>query len=182
MQPMAFLYYQRDKGVLKNTDQSFSLGGYNLLYQLWNSRGKPTDQGWHVSADDLIKQHSDGKDSCSSAALLIDFDPASKWRIGIIELLDLYIYTYSGSTKEEAAWSPMMLRFSDVLYQEYDHEISEIEKNAILNEIPDPVDKNDFVEFLYLNGSDKGWNWGKNGMTNAAFIQGPARDYFRSYF
>jgi len=35
---------------------------------------------------------------------------------------------------------------------------------------------------LYLNGTDRGWNWGRNGMTNAAFLQNSARDYFRKYF
>ena len=90
---MAFLYYQRENGILKNTSQSFSLAGYNLIYQLWELKGKPTDQGWHVSADELIKKYSNEKDSHSTAALVIDFDPSSKWRIGIIELLDIYIYT-----------------------------------------------------------------------------------------
>jgi len=34
------------------------------------------------------------------------------------------------------------------------------------------------MELLYLNGDNQGWNWGRNGMTNAAFIHGPARTYF----
>ena len=179
---MAFLYYQRANGELKKTSQSFSLAGYNLIYQLWELKGKPTDQGWHVTANDLIKQHSNGKDSHSSAAMLVDFDPNSKWRIGIIELLDVYIYTYSGVTKEESGWSPMMLRFKDVMYEEYDDELSDDKKNKIITLIKDPQSEEDFVEFLYLNGSDKWWNWGMNGMTNAAFIQSPAREYFRAYF
>ena len=75
-----------------------------------------------------------------------------------------------------------MLRFKDILYKEYDSEITDNEKNEKVREIQIPTNEDDFVEFLYLNGSDKGWNWGMNGMTNAAFIQGPARDYFRQYF
>ena len=179
---MSFLYYKREDNILKITGQSFNLAGYNLIYQLWVLKGKPTDQGWHVSADDLIKEYSNEKDSHSSAALIIDFDPKSIWRIGIIELLDIYIFTYSGPSKEEAGWSPMMLRFRDVMYEEYDCEIKETEKMKILCEINDPRTDEDFIEFLYLNGSDRGWNWGMNGMANAAFLQGPARDYFRKYF
>jgi hypothetical protein len=179
---MAFLYYQREKGKLKKTGQSFSLAGYNLIYQLWELNGSPTDQGWHISANDLIKRYSNENDSHTSAAMLIDFDPSSKWRIGIIEILDIYLYTYSGTTREKSGWSPMMLRFRNVMYEEYDDELREDKKNKILESINDTHSSEDFVEFLYLNGSDKGWNWGRNGMTNAAFIEGPARDYFRKYF
>ena len=179
---MAFLYYQRKNGVLNKTGNTFSLAGYNLIFKLWELKGKPTDQGWHVSADDLIKEHSSGKESQASGALIIDFDPNAKWRIGLIELLDIYLYTYSGATRDVSGWSPMMLRFRDVMYKEYDHEIREEEKSEMLDKIHDPDNKEDFVEFLYLNGTDKGWNWGRNGMTNAAFIQSPAREYFRKYF
>jgi hypothetical protein len=28
------------------------------------------------------------------------------------------------------------------------------------------------IEFLYQNGHDKSWNWGRVGATNAAFLQG----------
>ena len=167
--------------MLSMVGHSFSLAGYNLIYQLWKLNGMPTGQGWHVSADDLIKIHSSGKDTHSSAALVIDYDPSSKWRIGLIELLDIYLYTYRAK-KDASSWSPMMLRFRDVMYVEYDHEIYQEEKSELIKEMHDLQNEDDFVEFLYLNGSDKGWNWGINGMTNGAFIQGPARAYFRQFF
>ena len=102
--------------------------------------------------------------------------------IGIIELMDIYAYTYSGATKEEAGWTPMMLRLRDVLYEEYEQEISEMEKEEKIQSIKAPTEEVDFVEFLYVNGQDRGWNWGRNGMTNSPFIGGPARNYFRKYF
>ena len=74
---MAFLYYQRNGGKLINTGRSFSLAGYNLIYRLWESRGKPTDQGWHVTADDLIREYSEGREAHKTGALIIDFDPSS---------------------------------------------------------------------------------------------------------
>jgi len=40
----------------------------------------------------------------------------------------------------------------------------------------------EFVEFLYLQGDDGGWNWGRNGSTNAAILHGEAREYFRKFF
>ena|SRR3990170_8697963 len=178
---MAFLIYKKDNGKLVATEEAYSLAGYNLIFQLWEDRGKPTDQGWHVSADDLIRARTGGQESWDSRSLLIDFNPNSKWRIGLVELLDIYIYTYRVK-QGEASWSPMMLRLRDVLYEESDKEISKEEKRNKIAVIDDPQKDEDFVEFLYLNGTDKGWNWGVNGKTNAAFIHGSAREYFRQYF
>ena len=179
---MAFLVYNKQNGMLIATGETFSLAGYNLIYRLWEKRGKPTEQGWHVSANDLIKIHTKDKESYKTRRLLIDFHPNAKWRIGIIELLDIYVYTYPGAKRDDAGWSPMMLRFRDVMYEEFENEITKKDKEIKINKIQEPDYQEDFVEFLYLNGTDKGWNWGINGMTNAAFIQGPARDYFRQYF
>lgn len=179
---MAFMIYIRNNGKLNYTGQSFSLAGYNLIYRLWEKRGRPTDVGWHLEADELIGEHTEGKEGVKTNALLIDFHPNARTRVGIIELLDVYAYTYSGTTKADASWTPMMLRLRDVLYEEYNAPITDAEKEQKIRSLSDPDNRDDFVEFLYLNGSDKGWNWGRNGMTNAAFIHGPAREYFRRYF
>ena len=179
---MAFIVYKKENGKLIAINETFSLAGYNLIYRLWVNRERPTDQGWHISADDLIKVHTEGKESYKTRGLLVDFDPKSKRRIGIIELLDIYIYTFSSTKPDEAGWSPMMLRFRDIMYEEFEKEITLDAKYGKIMEIDDFENKGDFVEFLYLNGSDKGWKWGMNGMTNAAFIQGPAREFFRQYF
>lgn len=179
---MAFMIYRKQNGNLIQTGQCFRLAGYNLIYSLWEKRGRPTDQGWQLCVDDLIRECSDGKENATTQALLIDFHPNARYRIGIIELLDIFAYTYSGATEKDAGWTPMMLRLRDVLYEEYETEISDQEKEQKIKHLQDPDNKEDFIEFLYLNGSDKSWNWGRNGMTNAAFIHGPARDYFRKYF
>jgi len=76
-----------------------------------------------------------------------------------------------------------MLRFRDVYYEEFETQLVPAQKITILNRLPEyKADSLDFVEFLYLNGDSRSWNWGRNGMTNAAFIQGSARDYFRQFF
>lgn len=179
---MTFMFYDRKRGDLIQTGMYYSLAGYNLIFHLWEKRGKPTNQGWHISADDLIREYTKDKGSIQTNALLIDFHPNARNRIGIIELMDIYAYTYSSATEQEAEWTPMMVRLRDVLYEEYDEEISDVGKEEKIKILNEPSSKEDFIEFLYLNGSDKGWNWGRNGMTNAAFIHGPAREYFRKYF
>ncbi len=179
---MAFMFYERKNGNLIHTGRYFSLAGYNLIQNLWQKRGKPTNQGWHMREDDLIREYTQGKGNIQTNALLIDFHPNARNRLGIIELMDIYAYTYSGTTEKEAGWTPMMLRLRDVLYEEYDQELSDNEKEKKIKSIKAPRGNDDFVEFLYINGPDKKWNWGRNGMTNAAFIHSPARDYFRQYF
>lgn len=99
-----------------------------------------------------------------------------------MELLDIYAYTYPGTSNMDAGWTPMMFRLRDILYEEYENPVTDSEKEQKISRLSDPDNKEDFIEFLYLNGQDKGWNWGRNGMTNAAFIHGPAREYFRQYF
>jgi hypothetical protein len=74
----------------------------------------------------------------------------------------------------------MMFRLGDVLHEEYDHDITPEEKKAITDNLSEPQTNNDFVEFLYLVG--RAWGWGKNGSTNAVFLQKPVREYFRAFF
>jgi hypothetical protein len=137
-----------------------------------------------VDADELIRLRLGDEHSREIRGLVIDFDPKARRRIGLVELLDIYAYTFGGTQAYggEASWTPLLLRLRDLFYEEYSGEISAEEKRQKLASIPEPVDPVESVEFLYLNGTSQGWNWGKNGMTNAAFIQGAARDYFRQYF
>ena len=179
---MAFMLYERairdGHACLLSTGEGFSLAGYNLIYRAWEKHNRPIDKGWHVSADDLIRIGSDGVHSAKTRCLLIDFDPKSTKRIGIIELLDVYAYTFGNDG--DAGWTPLMLKLRDIFYEE--SPTSPAEREARLQMFVEPEDSDEFVEFLYLNGVGRGWNWGKNGMTNAAFIQGEAREYFRKFF
>ncbi len=180
---MAFMVYKKvSQGgdrVLCPTGETFSLAGYNLLHAAWERQGKPVGAGWHASADDLIRIHTQGAQGVDTIGLLIDFDPRARWRIGIIELLDVYAFTTAGD-REGELWSPLMLRMRDVFYETYDPEIDQSKKDSIVARLPEPATLNESVEFLYLGG--KTWTWGKNGMTNAVFLQGPAREYFRRFF
>jgi hypothetical protein len=173
------MFYERKEGYFVPTGENYCLAGHNLIHSLWIEREKPVDKGWHISGDDLVKAQTKGRESASTRALLIDFHPSSRERIGVIELLDIYAYTYAGDEPGSARWTPMMLRIKDIFYSEDPN--TEAEKARCLERlVPNQYDES--VEFLYLNGCDKSWNWGRNGMTNAAFIGGDARVYFRKFF
>ena len=183
---MAFLVYRRSvhNGVegLNATGNAFSLAGYNLIYASWQRRNKPIHQGWHISINELIELYSGGKDSYDTLRFLIDFDPSNKNRVALIELLEIYLYTWGGDTPTSAGWTPMMLRLRDVLDEWSAEPMSPEERTKRLATLWQPAYRGDFVEFLYLKGDDGRWNWGRNGSTNAVFLHDAARDYFRSHF
>lgn len=181
---MAFLLYERvsENGAftLRPTGENFRLAGYNLIFKAWEKRGRPMNEGWHISAPELVGLQTDALHSYETRRLIIDFHPSAVNRICFIELLDIYAYTYETANGGAAEWTPMMFRLRDVLYEEYDHDITSEEKRSIVSSLPDPEASEEFLEFLYLTGST--WNWGKNGSTNAVFLQKPVRDYFRAFF
>lgn len=174
---MAFMLFKkgRDNGVTYYSDvqQGYKLAGYNLLYKAWTKRNKPVECGWSVTADDLLQEH--GKEfNHDSHALVIDFDPNSKNRIGLVEIEAIHIYTYGN--RDGAFWSPMMLELRDVYYDEFDEPLASIQKQEIFARLELSASRKKIIEFLYLQG---GWNWGRNGGTNAAFIYEDARTYFQ---
>ena len=183
---MAFHLFEQSvvsgRTVIRPTGSKFSLAGCNLIYKAWLAHGRPLDNGWRITADELIQILTDRAHNCTTRRLVIDFDPKATWRIGILELLDVYAFTWSDGNGAPS-WTPIMLRLRDIFYKEYNPPIGQAGKSAVLSELPEPEPNcPDFVEFLYLNGPSYGWTWGKNGMTNAAFLQGRARDYFRQFF
>jgi len=183
---MAFLIYQRSqvngKDVLSKTPEQYSLAGYNLIRSIWEKRGKPINEGWSVEVDELIRLKTNGQSDYNSIRFLIDFHPSSKKRIGIIELLRVYAYTYGDHTTRAVYWTPMMFVARDVFYKEFEQKITPEDKERLITKFNGPEYGPPFVEFLYLNGDNYGWNWGANGRTNGAFIEGKAREYFRQFF
>jgi hypothetical protein len=95
---MAFLVFKRvvesNTALLRPTGQHFQLGGHQLIYRAWDAQGRPINQGWKVSADELIRLHTGGNETYATRRLIIDYDPQASWRIGLVELLDVYAYTY----------------------------------------------------------------------------------------
>jgi hypothetical protein len=99
-----------------------------------------------------------------------------------VEPIIIYAYTY-GNDDRSVEWTPLMVKLRDVFYRDdYEIPITPEKKAEVLSALPCSSGKEASVEFLYLNGDKRGWTWGKNGMTNAAFIFGGAREYFRNFF
>lgn len=183
---MAFLLYNvAGKTLLKNPN-GFKLAGNKaggLIHQCWMDKGQPLNSGWAADADELIAARCGQGCSTKTHRLVIDFDPNSKKRIGLVELLEVKVFTYGIKGKPKTAgWSPMMLVLRDLYYEEFVKELSAEDKRERLGEIRPATPKDTIVEFLYLNGDAKGWNFGRNGMTNAAFLHADARAFFRQYF
>lgn len=180
---MTFLLYKPTyDGVATRfapTGQTFKMAGNHLIKKAWIRYGRPIDKGWSVSADELIRILTDDAETYQTLRLFVDFHPGSRRRIGIVEILDIHAYTF-GQTGTEPRWTPFMLRMRDIFYEEdYEPELTDATKATILSSLDDPSDFNESIEFLYMT---KDWGWGRNGMTNAAFIDGKARDYFRQFF
>lgn len=175
---MIFKKERSGDGVFySNAHQGYKLGGYGLLYELWNKRNKPVECGWSVTAADLLKEHSE-EFSSDNYALVIDFHPGATNRIGLVEIEAIHVYTYGN--ENGAFWSPIMLELRDVYYDEdFDEPLTAGRKVEIFARLDISPTRKKIVEFLYLQG---GWNWGRNGSTNAAFIHDDARKYFQRIF
>jgi hypothetical protein len=177
---MAFILFKKERVhsriYYSITDTHYKLAGYNLLYKLWRKRNQPVERGWSVTADDLLNEHDEGF-STADYALVIDFDPNSKKRIALVEIEAIHVYTYGDSNS--VAWSPILLELRDVYYDDDYAELTPDLKRDRLARFELPPRRKRMIEFLYLQG---GWNWGRNGSTNAAFILEDARRYFLDVF
>jgi len=180
---MAFIIYRKenrkDKQFYIHNDESYQLAGWGLIYNLWIKNGKPTNKGWSVSASDLLNEHNE-EYSDETHSLVIDFHPKSTYRIGLIEIEKIHLYTFGEN--EIASWTPMMIELRDVYYKDGYKALRTDEKRKEIGEIEIQESRPKIVEFLYLNGNNLSWNWGRNGMTNASFLYDESRDYFRKYF
>lgn len=86
---MSFLIFEKQTtldghSLLRRTEETFSLAGRALLYKAWEKRGKPINEGWHVTHDELRQLHffpqaprthgeamasQNGRRSCSGVAM-----------------------------------------------------------------------------------------------------------------
>lgn len=164
-------HFEREKEV--------PIYGKNVIYKLWVQQEEPIDVGWHVTSYNLLNALTEGAGTYDSHRLIIDIEPKSKKGINLVEILDIYGYTFKNG------YIILMLRLREILYCEFDTEKTQKEvddmkkKFYIKNPKNDPAE--DIFEFIYLKG-DKGWQPGKVGFVNAAVIPKEARTYFKQFF
>lgn len=177
------LYHIDDNNrTLTATGDPFPLAGNGPIKRLWEQRGKPLEQGWSVTADDIIGALNIPEEKRKYTRLIIDFHPGSNTRIAMVELEEVYLYTYSYEENGEMLpeWTPMLNRYRSVYYKEFDRPLSDGEREDRKQKFDIVSDSKPLFSFRYLKG--KNWLYGKPGATNAAFIYGEALDYFRRYF
>jgi hypothetical protein len=182
---MTFLIYETfsERGAvsLRPTDEIFKLNW--LLQNAWNEKGRPINRGWGASADELIRIHTGGQESYRTRRLLSDFHPSSTERIGMIELLHVFAFTWTDDG-QIPTWTPFMVKGRDVFYKSDYENLSDDDKKKVVADLPefDPEGQ-EFVEFLYSRVNRNGnWVWGRTGMANAPFLYGEARKYFHEHF
>lgn len=166
-------------------NRSISLAGYNAIYNLWTKNNKPINQGWHADLNDLVSLITESTGNEDNYRVIIDFDPKANWRIALVEIINIYAFTYGNKTTDEVWWTPIMLELRDVWVDEELKKPLNIEEKAKeikAFEISNRNLENTIIEFIYLRGDDGGWNFGRVGGANATFISGDARTYFRNYF
>jgi hypothetical protein len=190
---MPFYLYKREEQKkrenFKQLEQVSIAGRHNAIYKIWEKKDKPPiNDGWHITADELIKEINYQDRNSNQIRFIIDYAPSDGRRMTLVELSDIYIYTYGGKTrsKVEVHWSILMLRLRDVFSPEHEwfgHEITHEEKNKKNQEfwIPkqEETKENHFFEFLYLQNN---WQWGKVGNVNAAFIKQESWEFFKKFF
>ena len=183
---MAFMLYEAcNQGGIEHlhfTGEHYSLAGNNILKQLWESKGRPLNQGWHVSADEMIAYWTRHAHSAETRRLLVDASPNTPDRIEIIEIREIWAFTLGDDLTRQAWWTPLMLNIRGVLHCDGVEDMPTEERRAMIHDIRDPEYSPECREFLYLLGDDRGWNWGMSGRTNAAYLEPQVRDYFRDYF
>ena len=166
---MAFYLYKREEreegDKIKEWFQqvrNVKLAGYNTIYKLWEQKGKPLDQGWHITRNDIATILTEGNGNHNSHRLIIDFypNPKSKQDIALIEVLDIYAYTYKNQIGK-ASWTVLMLRLRRVREEEFKE--TEITKKLEDEKKEFSIDKRedesglDVFEFIYLLGEKEGF-------------------------
>jgi len=175
---MAFYLYEKAGENEFRKTREIKLAGRNSIYNLWCQK-KPLDKGWEITQKELLKHITKKHDGYENFKIIIDFYPSSDNQIELIEIFDMFIYTY-GNEQGEVSWSVLMVRVRD-FWKCYNIDTSNRNKHLELITCEEHYE-DDIFEFLYLQGEDGGWKWGKVGMVNAAFIHKKAREYFKRWF
>lgn len=177
-----YLYrrFQENSKEFLEKQRQIKLAGHNMKC-LWRKKGKPINAGWHISLDDIIQENiSEGNDA-RDHTVIIDLDPSSRKIITLLELSDIYAFTYGQNSV--VSWTVLMLKLKEI-FAHSDKNLTSKKREQIIHKIQNPADneKSAATEFLYLQGENRGWNWGMVGYVNAALIYEDAKEFFKKYF
>lgn len=164
---------------------NFHLAGIHkgLIHELWNDRGCPMKEGWHITKSDLIEKMNQRLHTQDDLRFIVDWFPKAPDWIAFKELEDIYVYSEDWETSSGGRehWTILMLVLKDVYVSLDGKTALDAKIHFPYSDLPvSEFDKT--YEFLYLKGKQHGWVYGSSGMTNAAFIRGDARKFFSKYF
>jgi hypothetical protein len=182
---MAIYLYQQintDGKIIFKQVGTTPLAGHNIIYNQWKKKGEPKNEGWHISFTDIESELIDKISPCNRPALLIDYDPGGEEEVVLLQVIDIYPYTYADRETGLIWWSPMMLKMKKVYYHKLTGPINPDQRQNLIITFDLHDHNEEFVEFLYVQGEKGGWSWGKTGRVNAALIPPEARKHFQKYF
>lgn len=181
---MALYLYKQNRSInispLEIVDE-VSLAGHNVIYNQWKKKGEPRNEGWQINSNDLENELQNLVDADYRSLVLIDYDPSGKEEVVLLQVKDIYAYTYASKDTGEVWWTPIMLRMQKVFGRELQNELSDKQRKDLISNFNAEYQE-EVIEFLYLQGEKRGWNWGMVGRVNGALIPPEAREYFLPFF
>ena len=146
--------------------KQISLAGKNSIYRLWNKMGRPIKIGWHISKKDIIVNVRGTESDYAQYTVIIDAAPSVKNLVDLVELQEIFVYTYGNDESKTANWSNLMLVVKDILWEE---NVSDAQIESLTKKFSRPLTLGDDIfTFLYLYGEKRAWNFGRLGQMNGA--------------
>jgi len=104
---MSFMLYEVTASAgaerLRFTGEYYALAGHNILRRLWEAKDRPLNQGWHVSANDMVAHATLGQHTVETRRLLVDASPHTTGKVEVIEILDVWAFTL-GDQRTRQVW------------------------------------------------------------------------------
>jgi hypothetical protein len=114
------------------------LTGKNLIYKEWVRQGRPRNQMWSATADDLIRTLTKNRFSAETARLLIDYYPRSKTRVALLEIQSVHAWFLGKGGPPEFSRAILILR--EVFRREFSkNSVTARTRTEILSCLPEPA-------------------------------------------
>jgi len=153
------------------------IAGHNVIYNLWQKKGYREKTGWKITSEELIQDILKSNDDVTKYSVIIDSAPSLKAIVDLKEIHDIHLYTYVDEKTEKVDWSVICLRVKDIFYMD---RLDNTKKRVFTEKFISNKQNEDMVySFLYIHGDKRGWNWGRLGQMNGAWLYSDARKYFQ---